>query len=421
MTATQPIDLDVLRAFQHGDEHALESLFRSRFAPLTRQATAALGDDSGSPKIVEGAFVRAWSARDRIDSSEALESFLFDAVKSGAAREQSRRTAAHQFAGADRSHAAAHAAAAPVSLDEAWAHVATALHAPQTAPVTHSTQAQHEVSDAARHGAATHVAALAARPAWQLPTLVAVVLAAAVFGGMRWLDRTSADTVVTTALAAPTGRTVSTIAGQSAGASLADASTVQLAADTRMRVPPSFGTGDRALRAVSVDGAASIDVSPNGTRPLTVRAGDASVTAAAGTLDIRHYPNDAVATVRVRTGEARVASLTTGSTQTVRAGQAVTVSNDGTLAPLGAADAGEALAWADNRFVVTNRSLREVLPMLMRSYGLQLRVTDAALLARPVTVQAPLASAREAVAALETSARATFGYDGPIMTLTARP
>jgi len=424
MPGMQPIDRDVLTGFRLGDERALEQLFRARFEPLTQQATAALGDDQvAAPKVVEGAFVRVWGERGTIDTPEALEAFLFDAVKAGAARERSRRAAAHRFGGgggAVNGHHAVttHASAAPVTLDDAWQHVTTALHADSA---THSPKVQDQLHDQLRHDAAVHVAALGKRPAWQIPTLIAVVLAIAIFGAMRWMDRASADSAVSQALASPDGHNLSTLAAQSTKpTSLGDGSTVALGADTKLRVPPSYGT---PLRAVRLDGSASFESVPakDPAHPFIVRAGDASISAAgAASFDVRSYPTDEAATVRVRSGSVQVKSLSTGTTQTASAGQAVAVTAAGKVGAPSAAQLDEAFGWADKKFVVNNRPLSAVLPLLVRWYGLEFKTPDASILSRPVTMTASLESSREAIAAIEKAANVQFGYEGKAMTLTPK-
>jgi ferric-dicitrate binding protein FerR (iron transport regulator) len=414
----QPIDHEVLTGFQLGDEKALERVFRARFEPLAEQASAALGEDGGAaPKVVEGAFVRVWGERGKIDSPETLEAFLFDAVKTGAARERSRRAAAHRFAGGGHA-ATTHTAAATVTLDDAWQAVTTALHADSG---VHSPKVQDQLHDQLRHDAAVHVASLAKRPAWQLPTLIAVVLAAVIFGAMRWMDRASADTAVTQALASPDGHTLGTLAAQSTKPTeIGDGSKVTLGADTKLRIPPNFGS---TVRAVRLDGSASFDAAAatDARRPFIVRSGDADIkTAGAASFDVRGYPTDDAATVRVRSGSVTVKSLTTGASQVANAGQAVAVTKAGQVSTPSAADLAEAFGWADNKFVVNNKQLSLVLPLLVRWYGLELKVPDQSILTRPVTMTAPLASSREAISALEKAADVQFGYEGKTMTLTPK-
>jgi hypothetical protein len=58
-----------------------------------------------------------------------------------------------------------------------------------------------------------------------------------------------------------------------------------------------------------------------------------------------------------------------------------------------------------------------VLPLITRWYGLEIKVPDQALLARPVTASASLESSREAIAAIERSAKLAFDYEGKTMIL----
>jgi ferric-dicitrate binding protein FerR (iron transport regulator) len=416
MPALQPIDRDVLTGLQHGDERALEQVFRARFEPLAQQASAALGDESAAPKVVESAFVRVWGEREHIDTPEALEAFLFDAVKSGAARERSRRAAAHRMGGAhpasNGQHATTHAAGAAVTLDDAWAHVTRALHT-----TGHSPKVQDELHAQLRHDAAVHVASLAKRPAWQVPTAIAVVLGLAIFGSMRWLDKASADSAVTNALASVDARPVSTLAAQAAATTLGDGSRVALAADTRLRIPPNYGS---SMRAVQVDGAATITAVAAPERPLTIRVGDASINANGATVDVRGYPGEPEAALRVRSGQATIKSLTSGASQTVNAGQAVLLAG-GTLSVATPAQVAESFGWADKKFVVNGKPLGDVLPQLVRFYGLELKVPDEGLRARPVSVDASLESSRDVIAAVEKAANAQFGYEGKTMVLTPKP
>ena len=60
------------------NEDALRRAFFARYAAVGAQARAALGEDAANltPKVVEGAFVRAWDARSRLSTPEQLDQFL---------------------------------------------------------------------------------------------------------------------------------------------------------------------------------------------------------------------------------------------------------------------------------------------------------------------------------------------------------
>ena len=91
------------------NEEALRLAFFARYTPLAAQARTTLGDDAAvlAPKVVEGAFVRAWDARTRLATPEQLDAFLNEDVHHAAVRALSRRAGAHRLAGHD-SHVAAH-------------------------------------------------------------------------------------------------------------------------------------------------------------------------------------------------------------------------------------------------------------------------------------------------------------------------
>lgn len=406
MAGMQPIDRDVVAGLQLGDEKALERVFRERYEPLAQRASGLLEDEVAVPKVVEGAFVRIWQEKSTIETPEALESFLFDAVADGAARERSRRAAAHRM-GRDGARTTTHASAAvPITIDDAWTHVTNVLHTP-----VHDSHHDPATLQAVRHEAAQHVASLAKRPAWQLPTAIAAVLAVAIFGGMRWMDKASADTAINSSLASPDARLVGTAIGQRAATTLKDGSKVTLAADTKLRIPPNY---DVQLRAVKLEGSGSFDVAANAEKPFVVRAGDAYVTATGTSFDIRAYANEKSVDVRVRTGSTTVRA--NGETRAVAAGHAVRVDDKG-ITDLTASPLDEAFAWADDGFVVDAKPLSAVLPQFVRWYGLDIKVPDQSLLTRPVTMRAKLASSREAIAALEKAANVKFDYEDKTMVL----
>ena len=75
------------------DEEALRQVFHAEYSALTAEARADLGDDARAlaPKVVEGAFVRAWDARARFHTPAEVHEFLVEDVHHAAARALSRR------------------------------------------------------------------------------------------------------------------------------------------------------------------------------------------------------------------------------------------------------------------------------------------------------------------------------------------
>src|SRR3954463_14130416 len=81
------------------DEAALHEAFVAEYPMLAAEARAELGAEAAglSPKVVEGAFVRAWDATVKFQTPAELHQFLVQDVHHAAARALSRRAAAHRF------------------------------------------------------------------------------------------------------------------------------------------------------------------------------------------------------------------------------------------------------------------------------------------------------------------------------------
>jgi len=111
---------------------ALHKVFDAEFQNLLTQARGELGEAvSLAPRVAEGAFVRAWDARGRLQSMEQLKQFLRDDVKSAAARALSRRAQIAQSGdGGQISLKTAEHVAASTAVDPrvSWSHIVAAIH-----------------------------------------------------------------------------------------------------------------------------------------------------------------------------------------------------------------------------------------------------------------------------------------------------
>jgi transmembrane sensor len=410
MSATlPPIDRAALAGLQGGDEGSLERIFRDQFSALVEEARAELGEAAAASRIVERVFLHVWEERAKFETPEALATFLHRSVHDGAVRERSRRAAVHRFEAFEgvRPQSGARAATA-ASVDEAWAHVAAALHA----PAQNHEAAAHARADLSRHAAAEHAAALGEQRSW-VPVIVGGVVAlAAIAGAFWWLDRVGTESAITRALDAPETRALSSRAGQRATTTLGDGSQVTLGADSRLVLPERFGT---EMRAVKLEGAAAFTVAGAAEQPFHVRAGNAAITATGTKFDVRAYPAEPAVTVRVREGQVTVRAG--DESQTLSAGSALVLAKDGSTRQPSAAELEEAVGWADGRLAFAGRPLREVLPEFKRWFGMNLTVSDSALLARRVTMNAGIDASGDAIAALESSAGLKFGYKGKDMIL----
>ena len=405
------MDRTAFDGFRNGDERSLEQVIRHGFPTLAAVAAADAADDVAAARVIEGAFIEAWGERATLQTPESLETFLRQAVHRGAVRERSRKAALHRFEaheGVKPVNALPRTAAgAPITADEIWSRVNTVLHTPR--PTTESTQRIR--ADVSRHEAASHVAKIAKRDAqgssMALMAVVAVVVLGAI-AALAWFLQPSgvSDARLDSAIAAQDARVRNTEAGQRASVELLDGTKVMLGAATKLRIPREFG---EQMRGVGLEGTASFTVTPNAENTFVVRAGGASVRVTGTAFDVSAFPNDAVV-VRVREGTVTVAAGE--KSRALEAGDAVAVDADGTMRDPAAPVVEQAVGWADDQFVVVDRPLREVVPLLNRWYRLDLNVAEESLLDRKATVRAPIGSSRQAIEAVEKSANVKFGYEG---------
>ena len=395
------------------NEEALRLAFFSRYPALAAEARAALGDDAAAltPKVVEGAFVRAWDARSRLTTPDQLGAFLRDDVQHAAVRALSRRAGAHRLA-EHEGHSAAPGAPPPraatdvvINPDESWSHVARAIRGEG-----HSQHALDETAAIARHGAAGHiVGATREGPAWKAIGFGVAALAVVLALGY-WVEKAGDDVGAASAVNAADVRTVSAPSAQIGLVTLDDGSKVRLAPDSKLSIPTKFGA---SLRAVKLAGAGSFDVAKGGASEFRVYAGDAIVVAHGTTFSVRAYPEDSAVTVVVIDGavEVREGKLV----RSLDAGGALHIAH-GTAPRLASPEERErADGWRNGTLVLTNRSLRDALAELKRWYNLDVSVPDSGLLARRVSLRASLDSSRQAIRGVEQSTGLQFGYQGSQM------
>lgn len=390
------------------DENALHDAFLAEYPTLTAEAKAELGSEAAAltPKVVEGAFVRAWDARARFRTPAELHQFLVEDVHHAAARALSRRAAAHRFAGHDAP--AARQTTRPtgeIDMEQSWAHVVHALHGE-----AHSPQALADAAAHSRHEAAEHIAVIEKGvPIWKVAAVIALVVAL-LAGTVAVMNRLGADAKIATAVNASDARVVTSLPAQVGVVTLDDGSTVRLAPESKLYIPKGFGPD---LRAVRIDGAGTFAVAPGQSRDFQVHTRNAVAVAKGTRFTVRDYENDGATTVVVEEGAVEVRQG--GEKQPLAAGAGLVVAAGRSPRTATPAEADAAAAWNTGTLAVSNRPLREVLPQLRRWYGLTVNVPQSALLERPVTFRASLDSSRQAIRGIEESTGLEFGYIGPNM------
>ncbi|HEV2644335.1 MAG TPA: FecR domain-containing protein [Candidatus Elarobacter sp.] len=385
------------------DEDALHRAFLAEYPTLMAEANADLGNDAAAlgPRVVEGAFVRAWDARTRLGTPDQLHEFLTEDVHHAAARALSRRAIAHRMAGHSAPETAhAQHALATTDADHAWSHILSALH-----DEGHSERALAESAAISRHEAAEHIAHVETGRPWWIPVALGVALVAALVGVMFWIDHITADSRLARAVNGTDVRDVTAVPGQIGVVTLNDGSTVRLAPESKLVIPKEFGPD---LRAVKLEGAAAFAVAPGVKNDFQVHAGNTVVVAKGTAFTVRAYPDDPTVTVVVSEGAVEVRHG--GQSQQLAPGGALVVGGTTPAHTASPAERDATDAWRTGTFAVSNQPLGDVLPLLRRWYGLDIKVQHAPLLSRPVTVRASLDSSRQAIRGIEQSTGLEFGY-----------
>lgn len=407
MTASAPIAPDVLSGIRSGDERAFEALFRSRYDALLEEARRKLEDKDAAPKVIERAFTKIWNARDKFESPEDLEKGLHECVRDEAAREAKRRAMAHKMAGFEGGHAAKHenVAKGAANVDEAWAHVATALHAPKIDAQTAEAQAK-----LGRHHAAEHIGAIHKEKSIKGPVIAGIALLGAVGAAFFLFERNTADSAINTAIESSQAVEQKTEVAQRGSLTLDDSTSVLLGPQTVLRVARNFPAENRAVK---ITGTASFDVKRFGEPAFKVKLRNALLTALGTKFDVNSYPTNPTVVVRVREGTVEVK---VGKTiKTLTAGQSAVIDSGGAINDPKGNEVDIALGWTEGHISIEGRPLRDALPMLTRWYGLHLAAHDPKMLDLPVTVTVPLDSVQTAIDAVAKSTGLAFGYAGSNM------
>jgi ferric-dicitrate binding protein FerR (iron transport regulator) len=211
-------------------------------------------------------------------------------------------------------------------------------------------------------------------------------------------------------------RTVATGMAEVGDVQLADGSGVKLGADSKLRIPSRFGT---ALRGLRLEGTATFTVAPGQERRFIVRAGPASLTAGGTKFSVRAFNDENAVTVRVLEGD--VAAVVGDSTVPLAAGASLRISKDSSMRAPTPEELEEALGWTDGVVVASDRSLREILVVAKRWFGLDLFVADTSMLERKVSLRADISKSKEAIASIEQSGGLQKVWEGSNMVLRDRP
>ncbi len=213
------------------------------------------------------------------------------------------------------------------------------------------------------------------------------------------------------AVSTPSMRTVSTRLGQQAHFRFTDGSSVLLAPGTTLRYSSSFDKGDRT---VELDGEALFTVTHDDKAPFVVRAGASSVRVLGTTFSVRRYNNDRDLRVVVAQGKVLVGQKILAS------GDGVSVNANGVALVERGVDIRSELAWTTGTLAFRKVLMRDVIPELRRWYGLDISVSDVALLDRDITATFLIDAPDNALKVLSILLRADVIRNGERVTFTTR-
>jgi transmembrane sensor len=248
--------------------------------------------------------------------------------------------------------------------------------------------------------------------------LAAAAIVVALGAGARWWIGSHQPTPPPVAQA-PTFREYATPRGRRAVFRLLDGTEITLNADSRLRVPSSFGG---SAREVYLEGEAFFIVVHDTARAFAVHTRRGSVRDVGTRFNVNAYADVSADRVAVEDGAVDLAAAQradTGSTR-LRAGQVGAVSADGRVRVLARAAVGDELAWTRGRLAFRAVPLGEAALRLGRWYDLDIRVTDSDLARRSVTGSYGSEPVTEILDLLTAAVGARYAWHGRTVTITTQ-
>ena len=404
MATTLPtIDRETLTALRASDENALEQIFRAVYPWLVSEGTEQLGDATSAPRLAEDVVLGVWDNRESVDTPEALNLQITDAIHAAVLREKRRRGSLVRIEAHEATPHQRHGhAAVEVTPDVAWNEIVAILHRSRIDTAEFAAQKVNH----ARHEAASHLATVGKSGGWKRPVLVFLSFAIFIAAVFALVEIIGADAAVASAVSGPEAVTRTTRAGQRGTVTLDGGSTVSIGSETVLTTPkgetPKF-------HAAKIVGTAAFNIA-SADRRFEVLVGDVRLRTNAAKIEVRHFPEENTVLAHVTEGSAIVATIK--EKRTLNAGDAVAVAKDGTIRIADAAEIADAFSWIDGKISFTAKPLSKVVPEVQRWYDYMIDVRDKGLLDRKLTFTADLTSVKDVIAALETGAGAKFGFDG---------
>lgn len=150
---------------------------------------------------------------------------------------------------------------------------------------------------------------------------------------------------------------------------LPDGSSVWLNSNSEIDFPFAFNN----TRAISIKGEAYLEITPDATRPFVVKTGDTEVEVLGTSFNINAYDEARVALVsgKVNVRNDKGALLLQPGEESIADAQGRLIKH--------AFDADETLAWRKGLYYFNNVKLQDMMPVLTRMYGMEIKIDNQSL------------------------------------------
>lgn len=197
---------------------------------------------------------------------------------------------------------------------------------------------------------------------------------------------------------------------------LPDSTVVILNADSRIAYRRPFA---RNRRSVELQGEAFFEVAKDTLRPFVVEAGPARMTVLGTSFNVRSYPEDAYISATLVEGSLRVEAG--GEKNLLVPGHRATVDKSSERSAVGAADLQAETGWMNGEIYINSMSFREIAALLDRTFNINIRIDNRALLEKRFTGKFEHGESLETILrVLRTSTNFTNDYDRQTNTIIIR-
>jgi len=176
-------------------------------------------------------------------------------------------------------------------------------------------------------------------------------------------------------LLAPTAQTFATAKGEHRSVKLADGSTVDLNAGSRLTV----SLGARERRVTMSEGEAVFDVAPDKARPFLIAAGDRTVRVVGTRFDVRRRAGLLSVTVDRGLVEVRPSVGVEGRAWRLHPGQKLDHAEGASGVQVSAVDPAQVFSWKSGRLIYRDQPLSAVVADLNQQFPRQILIADPAL------------------------------------------